>query len=147
MECAGCHSERFCADCHEGESRRRYHPANFLQRHAPESYGRERDCAQCHNTEVFCRTCHEQGGLGSRGRLGLAYHTGQPLWLVQHGRAARQSLQSCTSCHAQRDCTQCHANGGWNVNPHGPGFDARRAASRNRLTCLRCHLGDPLTRR
>ena len=147
LDCTGCHGQRFCAECHGGEARRQFHPANFAQRHAADAWGRERDCAQCHNTEAFCRSCHEQSGFASRGRLDVAYHTAQPLWLLQHGRAARQSLQSCASCHQQRDCMQCHSTLGWGVNPHGRGFDAARVATRNRLTCLRCHLSDPLAAR
>jgi hypothetical protein len=74
----------------------------------------------------------------------VAYHDRQPLWLNQHGQAARQEMQTCASCHQQRDCTRCHSDVGLRVNPHGPGFDAARMAKRNRQMCLTCHLKDPL---
>jgi hypothetical protein len=141
--CAGCHEQRFCTDCHGGEGTRRFHPANFTQRHAADSYGRETQCASCHNTELFCRSCHRQTGLASRGRLDAAFHDAQPQWLLQHGRAARQGLQSCASCHVQRDCLTCHSTLGWGVNPHGPGFAAGRLAQRNAPQCLLCHLQVP----
>jgi len=143
LTCAGCHERRFCADCHTTENPRRFHRANFVQSHAPESYGRETDCASCHNAELFCRSCHTQSGLGTKGRLDAAFHTAQPQWLLQHGRAARQGLQSCTTCHVQRDCTTCHSTLGWGVSPHGPGFRADRAASKNATQCLMCHLKVP----
>lgn len=143
LSCAGCHERRFCADCHTTENPRRFHRANFVQSHAPESYGRETDCASCHNAELFCRSCHSQSGLASKGRLDAAFHTAQPQWLLQHGRAARQGLQSCTTCHAQRDCMTCHSTLGWGVSPHGPGFRADRAASRNATQCLMCHIKIP----
>jgi hypothetical protein len=144
LRCQGCHEKRWCADCHGGEGKRRYHVANFVARHAPESYGVQRDCAQCHNAEVFCRGCHVQAGLGTRGRLDEAFHTAQPLWLLQHGRAARASLESCTTCHTQRECMQCHSGVGRRVNPHGRDFNAARMATKNRDMCFTCHLTDPL---
>jgi hypothetical protein len=143
MSCAGCHEQRFCSDCHAGEGTRRFHVANFAQRHAADAYGRETDCASCHNTQVFCAGCHRTSGLGTKGRLDAAYHNAQPLWLLQHGRAARQGLQTCATCHAQRDCLTCHSTIGWGVNPHGPGFRAGRMASRNATQCLLCHLRVP----
>lgn len=142
--CEGCHSKSYCAQCHAGESARRFHVPNFAARHAPEAWGRETNCQQCHNREVFCRGCHMQSGLSSKGRSNVGYHSAIPLWPLQHGQAARQGLQSCTSCHTQKDCMQCHAQGGRGINPHGPGFDAQRMWKANRLTCLRCHLKDPL---
>jgi hypothetical protein len=143
LSCAGCHEQRFCSDCHAGEGSRRFHPANFVQRHAADSYGRETQCSSCHNTELFCRSCHRATGLASNGRLDVAFHDAQPQWLLQHGRAARQGLQSCATCHAQRDCLACHSTTGWGVNPHGPGFQAGRLANRNATQCLFCHLQVP----
>ncbi|HSA55630.1 MAG TPA: hypothetical protein VLE53_07985, partial [Gemmatimonadaceae bacterium] len=143
LTCSGCHARRFCADCHTGEAGRRYHRVNFAVGHAADAYGREVDCASCHNTQAFCRECHREAGLSSRGRLDVAFHDAQPQWLLQHGRAARQGLQNCASCHAQRDCLTCHATTGWGINPHGPGFNASRMAKRSPLNCLACHLEVP----
>lgn len=145
--CAGCHeTQRFCTECHAGESQRRYHPANFVARHPSAAYAMERTCTSCHSREAFCTACHQRAGLASEGRRDVAFHTAQPLWLIQHGRAARQGLETCTTCHVQRDCTQCHSQATWSVNPHGPGFNPGRIASRNAQACRACHLGDPLTR-
>ena len=136
-----------CSDCHAGEGRRRFHPSNFVQRHPTDAWGREQDCASCHNAEVFCRGCHVSSGLASQGGLNSAYHTRQPGWLLQHGQAARQGLETCTTCHAQRDCMQCHSRAGWNVSPHGRDFDAARMQKRARGLCTACHIGDPLAGR
>jgi hypothetical protein len=146
LTCTGCHTQRSCADCHAGEGRRRFHVPNFATRHAADSYARERDCSSCHSTEAFCKSCHESVGVGATGRRNVAFHTAQSNWLLQHGRAARQGLQSCTGCHLQQDCMQCHAQGGWSISPHGPNFDASRMASRNRQICLACHFSDPVAR-
>ena len=146
--CTGCHEERFCSSCHEGTSSRRFHPVNFLARHPADAYAQEKNCSTCHNTESFCRTCHVKSGVGGRGATSTtAFHTGQPVWVLQHGQAAREGMSSCTSCHQQRDCLRCHsAVGGWGVSPHGNNFDASRYSDRNKQVCLVCHANDPLRR-
>jgi hypothetical protein len=128
-------------------SPRGFHPPNYVLRHSAEAYGRRLDCASCHNTQLFCRDCHVSSGRGATGRLGPGYHDAEPVWLLRHGQAARQTLESCTSCHTQRDCMQCHSQlGAFRVSPHGPNFDARRAQRANPQICRACHLGDPLVR-
>ena len=32
-----------------------------------------------------------------------------PAFLLGHGKAARQELETCVSCHVERDCLTCHA--------------------------------------
>lgn len=146
LNCAGCHQQRFCTSCHQGEGERRYHPFNFVSRHASTAYARETSCTSCHNTETFCRACHQQSGIAgaSTSRVRGAAHGAQPLWLLQHGQAARQGLQSCAGCHQQTDCLRCHSTVTQRVNPHGPDFDARRMAARNKIVCQYCHISDPL---
>ena len=146
LTCAGCHERRYCAECHTGEGRRRFHPANFEVRHAADAYGRENECSSCHNAELFCRACHRESGLASRGRLDVAFHSAQPQWLLQHGRAARQGLANCTTCHVQRDCLTCHSTTGWGISPHGADFDAKRRAASTAPTCLLCHVQVPTRR-
>ena len=143
--CNTCHVESFCVECHTGPSDGGYHPAGFVARHSADAFGREVECANCHDTQVFCRGCHVQMGLVSQGRLGPGYHEGGATWLLRHPQAARQNLESCTSCHKQRDCTQCHGVlGAFKVNPHNPDFDAQRAWERNPRSCLACHIKNPL---
>jgi hypothetical protein len=125
-----------------------FHAGNFLERHATDVFGAVTECQSCHDTETFCRACHARTGIAASSRMSAAFHTGQPLWVLSHGQAARMGMEACASCHRQNDCLQCHsAAGGWGVNPHGPGFDASRVAARNAATCRWCHLGDPLGRR
>jgi hypothetical protein len=120
---------------------RSFHPASYVLRHSADAYGRRLDCSSCHSTQIFCRDCHVNAGLGSAGRLGPGYHDAEPVWLLRHGQAARQTLESCASCHAQRDCMQCHSQtGAFRINPHGPAFDAGRAQRANPEACAVCHL-------
>lgn len=148
-ECSVCHNrDQRCQGCHIGSqsfdspSREQgnYHPADFMQQHSAAAWNREVECASCHNTEVYCRSCHMELGRASGGRTITGYHNENPDFVFGHGKAARQSLESCASCHAQSDCLQCHsATEGRNINPHGPGFDAKKLRDKNRELCLFCH--------
>lgn len=138
--CTSCHDRDQCEACHTGGSTPSFHLPDYLARHGPAAYAADTECASCHSTEVFCRSCHDEIGLASRDRLGVAFHTANPFWLVGHGVAARQGLETCATCHAQQSCMRCHAaTGSWRINPHGPGFDAARAQAANPVTCRLCH--------
>jgi hypothetical protein len=144
--CSTCHAESFCASCHDAPQRGGYHPPDFLSRHTAAAFGRDAECSTCHSTQVFCRQCHVEVGLVGTGRLGPGYHDDGPVWLLRHGQAARQNLESCASCHRQVDCTQCHSVlGAFKVSPHSLGFDAARAWAQSPRTCLACHAGNPLS--
>jgi predicted CXXCH cytochrome family protein len=143
--CAACHQQTFCADCHDAPANPTYHPRNFVQQHSSQAYGRRMECSACHEVRTFCRACHIQQGMGAIGRLNPGFHDAEPFWLLRHASAARLGLESCTSCHVQRDCMQCHTEvGAFQVSPHGPNFDARRAQQRNPVICFACHVTDPL---
>lgn len=145
LQCTQCHSQSYCADCHDGSDSQRFHPSNFMERHAVDVFAGGGECQACHSTEAFCRDCHVATGVASNGGRDVAFHTAQPLWILSHGQAARIGLESCASCHRQTDCLACHSSVlGRGVNPHGAGFDAGAMAARNRVTCQWCHLGDPL---
>jgi hypothetical protein len=140
--CSVCHARTDCLDCHRpnAASAPGYHPSGFLARHPASAYAREVSCAECHNTGAFCADCHRQAGLEARGVLRGGYHDAKAGFILGHGPAARQSLESCVSCHAERDCLTCHsALGGRRFNPHGPGFDAARLRRRNPQMCSVCH--------
>lgn len=142
--CAGCHTLEQCIDCHRPNqaSVGSYHPADFISRHPVAAYSRETSCQDCHNAGTFCQSCHIQAGLRSSGVLGTkgTFHDGSPTFVVGHGQAARQSLESCVSCHAERDCLVCHsALGGRRFNPHGPDWDADKMRKANPQMCTACH--------
>lgn len=141
--CEGCHARPQCLDCHRGTPDRtpQYHPQTFLERHPAAAYSRETNCSDCHNPGAFCQTCHVQSGLGSpKGPLKAGYHDVFPGFLLNHGQAARQSLETCTSCHVEKDCLTCHsALYGRGFNPHGPGFDGEQLRSKNPQMCTVCH--------
>jgi hypothetical protein len=140
--CVGCHVQTDCLECHrpDAASASGYHPAGFLTLHPAAAYARETSCGDCHNVGSFCASCHATAGLVSTGPLRSGYHDASRFFVLSHGQAARQSLESCTSCHVERDCLTCHsAVGGRRFNPHGPGFDANRLRRKNPEMCAACH--------
>lgn len=141
--CEGCHVRPQCLDCHRpnaADATPGYHPAGFLGRHPASAYSRETNCSDCHNSAQFCADCHVNAGLSARGELNAGYHDARRSFLLGHGQAARQNLESCVACHAERDCLTCHsALGGRRFNPHGPGFDAAALRRKNSQMCTACH--------
>ena len=152
--CTSCHTRTMCSDCHQAAgvdatalpalAGPQFHPTNYMARHSAEAYGRRLECSSCHDTGAFCRDCHQQAGFEATGRLGPGFHDAEPLWLLRHGAAARQALESCATCHEQRDCLQCHSTvGSFQVNPHGDGWSPEAARKRNPGICLVCHITTP----
>jgi Doubled CXXCH motif (Paired_CXXCH_1) len=142
--CAACHARPACLECHRpsaADPPPGYHPAGFLTTHPVAAYSRESSCSECHNQAQFCTNCHLNAGLVPAGQLrGLGFHDAKQAFLLNHGQAARQSLESCVSCHAERDCLTCHsAVGGRRFNPHGPGFDPATLRRKNSQVCTVCH--------
>lgn len=140
--CNGCHVRADCLECHRPDAARAagYHPSGFLVRHPAAAYARETSCSDCHNSGSFCASCHARAGLSAQGVLRPGYHDANRFFLAGHGGAARQSLETCVSCHVERDCLTCHsAQGGRRFDPHGPGFDAARLIKKNPQMCTACH--------
>jgi hypothetical protein len=140
--CNGCHVRADCLECHRPDAARAagYHPAGFLVRHPAAAYARATSCNDCHNSGSFCTSCHARAGLSVNGALRHGYHDANQLFIAGHGGAARQSLETCVSCHVERDCLTCHsALGGRHLSPHGPGFDAARLIKKNPQMCAACH--------
>ncbi len=149
--CTTCHVRSECLTCHipNSTTRNNYHPAGYLTRHPADAYARSSSCADCHNTGEFCQTCHAQAGLSARRTLLGAggYHDGNRQFVFGHGQAARQGLESCVSCHVERDCLTCHsAVRGRGFSPHGPGFDPELMLRKNPQLCIACH-GTAIPRR
>ncbi|MEP6745424.1 MAG: cytochrome c3 family protein [Gemmatimonadota bacterium] len=147
QSCAACHARSDCLDCHRpgpAGGANGYHPTGFLVSHPAQAYGRQSSCADCHNTQAFCQDCHRQSGVVASARLLGGFHDSKQAFVLGHGQAARQSLESCVSCHAERDCLACHsATRGRGFNPHGPGFNADRLKRKNPGLCVACHATTP----
>lgn len=150
--CRSCHSEDECAECHDGRRRpRTIHPNDYLSLHAQEAMRAADRCTSCHATQGFCAACHARLGIAQRAAPDLAsprrYHPPPALWSrgpVLHAREAERSLQSCITCHAERDCVDCHGSksaGFVGFSPHPAGFvqDCARLYARDPRPCMACH--------
>lgn len=140
--CTVCHARAECLDCHRPNAGATgiYHAAGFLARHPAAAYGRQNDCSECHNPASFCQSCHVRSGFRSHnGLLQGRYHDAGSVFLLSHGRAARFNLESCVTCHSEKDCLACHSAQTRRFNPHGPGFDPERLKRKNPETCSACH--------
>jgi len=154
--CAVCHDQSFCGDCHaktmtvrpslrfpERVDRTFVHQGDWMSRHAIEARVGDTSCMKCHGTS-FCSSCHEQRGVG--GATGTkSPHPANwmtPGTATSHSRAARRRINECASCHDQgaaSNCVHCHQSGG--VNPHPPGWKApvsKSERSSNQM-CKICH--------
>lgn len=135
--CASCHVRSDCLACHRPSAAAPsgYHPTDYLARHSVDAYSRRTECSDCHNVGSFCQDCHRQAGMVASGNLRGGYHDANGSFLAGHGQAARQSLESCVTCHTERDCLQCHTR----LNPHGPDFDAASWRKKAPEMCVACH--------
>ncbi len=139
LTCTRCHTQAYCASCHDAAEAPTFHGRNFVQRHAQDAFNQDAECSSCHQTQAFCVNCHRSVGQSGTGAPLGKYHDRQPGWLFGHGGVARRSIETCATCHAQDFCIRCHsATTGWGVNPHGSSFDTR-VQSKNRAMCTICH--------
>ncbi len=150
--CATCHTESDCSDCHDGRVRpaRRVHPNDYLTIHPQMARRDEPRCTSCHSTQTFCAECHARLGISTTSapdvRASRRYHPPPEVWTrgpALHGREARRSMTTCTSCHSERDCVTCHGvlGIGAGLSPHPPGFErsCRPLLESNNRACRTCH--------
>jgi hypothetical protein len=152
--CSNCHTEKYCADCHDGRIRpRSVHPNDYISMHAIEARMATQRCTSCHHEQSFCLGCHERVGISMSGPPGVResgrFHPPKQIWsdpprqLGHHAFEAERNLNACVSCHIERDCVVCHgAQGvGGGFDPHKTGFVGGCGAQfkRNPRPCFVCH--------
>lgn len=163
--CGSCHTSQYCTDCHDGKVRpRKVHPNDWISMHPQAARQDNPRCVSCHQQQTFCADCHRRVGVardvasGNR-PSGRRFHPPPAEWTTaprgpsHHAWEAMRNLNTCVSCHTERDCATCHAtkglSGGQGVNPHPLGFrdKCKVAFRRNPRPCLVCHQsGDRFTR-
>lgn len=150
--CASCHVEEECTECHDGRVRPRgIHPNDYLALHAQDAERRSTQCTSCHTIQSFCLECHARLGVSTLSAPDVdsptRFHPAGSQWLRgpnSHAREAQRALDTCVSCHAERDCVLCHGSvgiGSVGISPHPPGFRNACAAylSNNPRPCVACH--------
>jgi hypothetical protein len=143
--CADCHEEAFCQDCHYGggvyansdlnrptakrtpDFMPRYHRSSFLEVHPIYSFDNPASCQRCHPTQ-FCQECH-------------ARFRPEDLAIVSHRRSFSDlQLKPGGQVHGNlppATCQTCHPN---SVLPkHEWTSQHAREARRNLMACQTCH--------
>ena len=160
QQCATCHGQAFCADCHSGTvvapieirfaertERPFVHRNDFVGHHQIDATAEPSRCLQCHAPQ-FCESCHTLQNLTPQATNPLNPHP--PNWVFPpgspngHAVAARQEITNCAACHdqgAQSNCVNCHKVGGIGGNPHPPSWLSHNSASeiKKQAMCLYCH--------
>jgi hypothetical protein len=158
--CAQCHTQSYCLDCHQGGGidaalttsnfGRNYipksHRSDFVQIHPLKALDNPQTCYRCHD-QKFCNSCHDRFPRGSfrikshlpNGASGQSY-TG--VWSSEHSYEAKRNLQACQACHPEGDvCLRCHSSklGNARINPHPKNFQGGNISRRTDRTCRKCH--------
>ncbi len=110
-------------------------------------------CLECHQAEfdqAQCSDCHPSADLAVLKPISFMRHDAS--WISEHGLAAAQSQQICSTCHAQNSCTDCHdlsqtlklqgkyPEAIFREMPHRADFITRHAIeASNPAQCLSCH--------
>jgi hypothetical protein len=129
-ECASCHMESFCQDCHDaaglqfaedgftratplyspegagrtGVSQQRVHDLNYKFTHGIDARSKRSQCQTCHEVQTFCADCHLDGAGIGPGAFKPASHDAPGF--VMLGAGGGQHAQ-----FARRDienCMSCH---------------------------------------
>jgi len=110
-DCAGCHTQKDCQDCHAGDNvRPRVHRLNFRFDHGVEARGKELNCASCHEDAGFCQSCHQAERVMPRDHSFAD-------WVEsngggRHAEEGRFDLETCVGCHDTGNqaptCARCH---------------------------------------
>jgi hypothetical protein len=152
--CANCHKEEFCTACHDGRVRpRNIHPNDYISMHPIEARLATQRCTSCHREQSFCLQCHQRLGITMSGpsdvRMNGRFHPPKDIWSNaprrpgHHSFEAERNLNTCVSCHVERDCVVCHGGQGigGGFNPHRAGFAGGCSTQmrRNPRPCFVCH--------
>ena len=158
--CADCHEQSFCIDCHKGggiepdltrsPSRRgeympRTHRSDFISIHSMKAADNPQNCYRCHESK-FCSDCHtktrEKGNMKIKSHRKAGANSQIYNWNSDHAAEARRNLQSCESCHPDADvCVQCHSTGKQNPHPRNwRDIKSRYRNESNGRTCKKCHI-------
>jgi hypothetical protein len=125
--CADCHDQSFCLDCHKGgsidtdlrkslsrigEPMPKTHRSSWVSIHAVKAKDDgSQSCYRCHESR-FCTDCHSK--VRNKGSMQIKNHqavgnTQRFVYTPDHPAEARRNLQSCQGCHPDAVvCSRCH---------------------------------------
>ncbi|MDI6809279.1 MAG: cytochrome c3 family protein [Candidatus Eisenbacteria bacterium] len=147
--CAICHEESFCQECHMGgvvfrakrvekdisgllkpplesggHALKKTHEMNYRYTHPIDAVGRTRECIICHFQRDFCQGCHVKEGVFGRTRLAPkpAWHGGGD-WGIQGGYGSGGGRHAQLAMTNAERCVSCHETGDFPTD----------------AACLKCH--------
>lgn len=131
--CATCHTQSFCAECHDAAALVRFgkgglmadptprifpgtgtktmsvqmvHDLNYRFTHGIDAKGKNADCYSCHSAQEFCAECHQTGDNITAHGFKPAWHLGAGFTTLGVGSGG-----GTHAVHARRDiesCLTCH---------------------------------------
>lgn len=158
--CADCHQQSFCLDCHvgggiepdlkrslsrRGEYMPKTHRSDYVSIHSMKATDNPQNCYRCHESS-FCTECHgkvrEKGNMKIRSHRKAGTSNQTYNWNSDHAAEARRNLQSCETCHPDADvCVSCHRSGMTNPHPRNWREISKRYKDESRgRTCRKCHI-------
>jgi len=101
QQCAMCHENNFCGDCHRLEMP---HPSGWIDGRSGHSVVGRKDwqvCTQCHGAGAdLCDRCHHKD-----------YDAAKGPWVAQHPPVVgRRGSPFCMQCHVPAYCSFCHTS-------------------------------------
>lgn len=142
-DCATCHAQSDCLDCHKagfadeqgafGNSLNNVHRSDFHVTHPLTARGNQQLCASCHSEKKFCNDCHDTFRM-SRGNIGSPSHR-YTFDLGMNGDI--DAIHA--GFDATKNCDNCHQSGIVAPSFHEWQIDHAREARRGLATCQACH--------
>lgn len=134
IDCATCHTESSCQECHSGDQLRSFggtrglmsvpgartpmkdspdalrlqaaHDLNYRFTHSVDARSRVIDCATCHDSKTFCADCHQSGGIVTEGRIKPQSHF--EAGFVTIGAASGGGRHAQMGRRDIESCVSCH---------------------------------------
>ncbi len=131
--CQACHTDNFCAQCHDGTNLTRLapgtvaamvsprtigndkpralagqqvHDINYLYTHSVDAKAKTAECQTCHNTRTFCNDCHENGRQGQWGTLPASHRI--PGFALRGGYGSGGGRHADLARKNIEQCASCH---------------------------------------
>jgi hypothetical protein len=131
--CESCHSDNFCAQCHDGTNLTKLssgsmigmisprtmgndqpkalagqmvHDLNYLYTHSVDAKARTNECQTCHDRRTFCNDCHENGSQGLGGTLPASHKI--PGFTLRGGYGSGGGRHADLARKNIEQCASCH---------------------------------------
>ena len=132
-QCQACHSDNFCAQCHDGTNLTKLSPGNmtgmisprtlgndkaqalagqavhdlnYLYTHAVDAKARTSECQTCHDRRTFCNDCHTNGSRDVGGTLPESHRI--PGFVIPGGYGSGGGRHADLAKKDIEQCASCH---------------------------------------